>query len=35
MTLKTNEMEEEKKCSYSEEILNNMEVKRIMDTPFK
>lgn len=35
MTPKTNEMDKEKKCSYSEEMLNNMEVKRTMDTPSK
>lgn len=32
---KSKEMDEEKKCSYSEEMLNNMEVKRTIDLPFK
>lgn len=35
MTLKTNEMDKKEWCSYSEEMLNKIEVKRRMDTSFK
>lgn len=35
MTLKTNEMDKKERCSYSEEMLNKIEVKRRMDTSFK